>query len=93
MQPTMPDQRFSPAIQRLIDLELAAGNAVECVGPPWGDLHFLVMLRGEFRTSAADHPSLRYSEVNDPHYWKAQFVDEAARQAVACRFAWPPAQP
>lgn len=77
----------SQALNVLLQDELAAGNRIDDQGPGWGNMNRLVILRFPFRTVESTLPvGLSLNEVNDPHYWKAELVDEATREMVACRF-------
>jgi [ribosomal protein S5]-alanine N-acetyltransferase len=44
-----------------------------------------VRLRQPFRTSSSSIPeSVQYTEVNDPHWWKAEFSTRSPRHILAC---------
>lgn len=78
-------RRLCPELRNIAQSELAAGNRV-CEASRLGDF-FVVWLAMPFRHKPADlPPSVEFREVNDPHYWKAEYVHHAARQILACKF-------
>jgi hypothetical protein len=36
-----------------------------------------------------DLDKIEYRDVNDPHYWKAEYFDEENLQFLCCKFDWP----
>lgn len=77
----------SETLNAVLHAELAAGNRVAEDGPGWGSMKRLVILQEPFHTTLQLLPgSLSYREVNDPHYWKAEIVDRATMELLACRF-------
>lgn len=80
--------RLDAGLRRIMDAELAAGNVVEECVLGWGNPRaVLVLFRYPFRTEWEDLPhGVRYREVNDPHWWKQEYVHEATLGCVACRF-------
>ena len=78
--------RLAEPLRRILDAELAAGNAIGETGSGWpkpGSV--MVMLRKPFMVQ---HDPLatgvRFVEVNDPHWWKADY--EFGDDVLACRF-------
>lgn len=77
-----------PHLQPLLDAELAAGNAVKDRGPsPSGQGGRLVLLSRPFMTSPETVPDLvRYTRVNDPHWWLAEYGCTEHHDMLACAF-------
>ena len=49
--------------------------------------HIFVFLKYPFICSVRyDAEGVTYREINDPHYWKAEYDDEENHQTLACRF-------
>lgn len=78
--------RLHPALRALLEAELAAGNAVLETGSGWPDADSVfVRLRDPFRARPAALPEgLRYTEPNDPHWWRADISSTAPRHILAC---------
>jgi hypothetical protein len=80
--------RLCPELQALLNAELAAGNAVvEYRTGLYAADAVLVLLAKAFRARPRDLPAgVEYREVNDPHWWKAEYFRTATKHCIACRF-------
>ena len=80
--------RLCPELRILLDAELAAGNrVVETFGgwPVAGAV--FVMLAEPFRKRSVTLPAdVVFREINDPHWWKAEYDHEPTHHVLACRF-------
>lgn len=80
--------RLSPVLRTLLDAELAAGNEVQDTGadfPRPGS--FLVRLRRRFRAIPAELPAgVVYRELNDVHWWQAEYEHTPAGHYLVCGF-------
>lgn len=76
-----------PELRGLLAAELAAGNTVvEARTGMYGASAVLVLLSGPFRSRPARLPAgVEYRELNDPHWWKADYFHAATRDCLACR--------
>jgi hypothetical protein len=77
-----------PELRTILDAELAAGNTIAAasrgVGKPTA-VH--VALRRPFLTLQSSLPSfVTYREINDPHWWKAEYEHSATGHLLVCRF-------
>lgn len=81
-------ERLSPEMRGFLNAELAAGNAVEEYRSGlYGPDAVLVLLAKAFRTQPPSlPPGAEYREVNDPHWWKAEYFWPATKHCIACRF-------
>ncbi|WP_280151985.1 hypothetical protein [Piscinibacter sp. XHJ-5] len=79
--PAMP----SP-LQAILEAELAAGNEVAEVSswPPKCSL--LVILRHPFNSKHTAAAGVEFAEINDSHYWKAEYRYNGGAQVLACGF-------
>ena len=79
--------RLDPELKRLLDAEVAAGNAVVETGSGWPQKESVfVMLRDPFRVKHEKLPAgMTYTEPNDPHWWHADYGYHG--HVLACRFA------
>ena len=78
------DHRFtSKLLNEVLVAELAAGNRILDGGQPWGSSVQLIRLASPFKTMSFP-AGLVLREVNDPHYWKAELVDERTMEMLVC---------
>ncbi len=76
----------SPGLCEFLEREITAGNAIAERGK-WGEIE-MIFLAGPFRTPPPDASTgLAYRDINDPHYWLAEVMDESTREVLACRYA------
>jgi RimJ/RimL family protein N-acetyltransferase len=67
--------RLTSSLRTLLDAELAAGNEIVETGTGWPDADSVfVRLRLPFRARPASLPAgVSYLELNDPHWWRAEY--------------------
>jgi [ribosomal protein S5]-alanine N-acetyltransferase len=75
-----------PALKQLLTAELAAGNEIAETGGGWPDPDSIfVRLRHPFRARPTALPDgVVYTELNDPHWWKADYSSKSPRHVLAC---------
>jgi hypothetical protein len=76
--------RLLPSLRTLLDAELAAGNEIAETGGGWPDTDSVfVRLRHPFRARPASLPAgVTYQELNDPHWWKAEYASASPRHLL-----------
>ncbi|HLU40546.1 MAG TPA: GNAT family N-acetyltransferase [Planctomycetota bacterium] len=75
--------RLVPALKAIVDAELAAGNEVVETSTDWPEPgSILVRLRRPFCVAHGTPEGVRYAELNDPHWWKAEYATGSPRQFV-----------
>ena len=76
-------------------LELKAGNRIvetyESKDSTFPMPHAtMVFLDKPFKTPIQkDLKDIEYRDINDPHYWKAEYFDNENLQFLCCKFDWP----
>jgi len=78
--------KMSGPLQAILETELACGNTIAEVSawPPKCSL--FVLLRKRFSGGHPVHPDVAYAEMNDSHYWKAEYRYKGGAEALACGF-------
>lgn len=81
-------ERLREPLRALLQAELAVGNIVVETAEEWPQPgSIFVMLGKPFLARPAALPrGVVLREINDPHYWKAEYVDENSAHVLACRF-------
>jgi hypothetical protein len=79
---------FCPELRGILDAELAAGNTIaeasRGVGKPTA-VH--IALRRPFLTQQPSLPlGVTYREINDPHWWKAEYEHAGSGDRLVCRY-------
>lgn len=80
--------RLSPRLKSILDAEMECGNTVEETYQGWAsEEHIFVRLKYPFKTDIRrDIQGVTYREIDDRHYWKAEYDDEEDHQTLACSF-------
>jgi hypothetical protein len=75
-------------LRPLLDAELAAGNSVTDTWKGWPHRDSLyIMLARPFTVWRDSLPSgVMFRAVDDPHYWKSEYLCDEVHHAVACGF-------
>lgn len=75
-----------PALQAILNAELARGNSILSVGDWAPDCRLFVQLARPFRKRYPAQPGIVYADLNDPHYWKAEYRTADGAECLACGF-------
>ena len=81
-------EKLSPELRSILESEVALGNEVVETSDSWpGESSVFVMLRRPFMRGYSGLPSfVVFRDIDDRHYWKAEFVDVRFEHILACRF-------
>jgi hypothetical protein len=88
-------KKFKGLLKDILELELKAGNTiVETYESKESSFPIpnatMIFLDKPFKTPIRkDLQNIEYRDINDPHYWKAEYFDEENRQFLCCKFDWP----
>ena len=77
-----------PELRAILDAELAAGNTISEASRGAGKPNAVyVALRRPFLTQQPSlPPGVAYREINDSHWWKAEYQHAATGDLLVCRF-------
>jgi hypothetical protein len=77
-----------PELRALLNAELVAGNQVVETSKGWPEPGSIFVLLGfPFRSTPDELPSgVSLVEVNDPHWWKAEYHHLPTHHVLGCRF-------
>lgn len=73
-------------LQQILEAELKAGNFVAEVSTWPPKCMLLVILGRSFMTERERSPDVTFHEINDTHYWKAEYRYQNGTETLACRF-------
>lgn len=79
-----PSVAMAPPLQAILEAELARGNTIAEIGEWPPHCRLLVMLAQHFHLSYPLAEGVEFREIDDPHYWKAEYIH--ADECLACRF-------
>jgi hypothetical protein len=74
-------------LKKLLDAELSAGNEIVETWRGWPKPESIgVMLSHPFKEKHEVIPSVVFREIDDRHWWKAEYYFEPRNHILACRF-------
>ncbi|EKV56431.1 hypothetical protein [Brachyspira hampsonii] len=79
--------KLNNELKKILYSELEAGNKIRkiSVGGFNDKEHLFILLDKPF-TSKIEIYNVKYTEINDPHYWKSEYTDLLNKQTIACYF-------
>ena len=81
--------KLSSEMKQILDAEIQAGNEIKETYQGGfskvSDDHVFVFLKYPFK-GQYDVSGICYREINDPHYWKAEYDDDINHQTIACNY-------
>lgn len=84
--------KFSGKLREILQVELKAGNKIaEAYEGDWPYPNsIMIFLKKPFKTPIQrDLEGIEFRNVNDPHYWKAEYADEKSKMWLCCNFDGP----
>lgn len=75
--------RLCPELQAVLHKELAAGNHIV---ETWDCFGLGILLDRPFAERHVVGARIVFRELNDPHYWQAEYVTDDLQQYIACSF-------
>ena len=79
--------KLNNELEKILYSELKAGNGIReiSVGGFGDEKHLYIFLNKTF-INKKNYNNIKYIEINDPHYWKAEYTDIKNKQTIACSF-------
>ncbi|MEI0489090.1 hypothetical protein [Brachyspira pulli] len=81
--------KLSDELEKILYNELKSGNTIReiSVGGFEDKEYLFIFLNKPFIEKVIkDTKNTKYIEINDPHYWKAEYTDIQNKQTIACPF-------
>lgn len=79
-------KNLSSKLTAILRAELKLGNQVVETAKGWPNTTTTIIFLKYPFFNHYELEGVAYSELNDRHYWKAQYTDEAADHILACKF-------
>lgn len=79
--------QLAPGLLEILQAELAFGNEIQEATAWLPHCHMLLILKRRFCKKHPLLPGISFAEINDYHYWQAEYRFEDGQQVLACGFA------
>jgi len=73
-------------LNSILYTELKLGNSVFETSEGWPSKDSILVILSKPFHKKYNFASCAYNELNDPHYWKAQYQGDAPKHILACKF-------
>jgi hypothetical protein len=77
---------FSLTLTKILKQELKLGNKIVETSKGWPDNDTIIIFLGEPFKTTYDIDNIEYRNIDDPHYWKAEYFDTSTKHVLACKF-------
>lgn len=82
--------KFSGILKSILDEELKAGNVIKETYNGWPTETTSIALEKPFKKPVIKNlPGIEFYNINDPHYWKAEYYDKVNHLILTCGFNGP----
>lgn len=83
-------EMFSERLKNILNNEIKLGNEIVWTEKDWARKNEItILLKYQFSQRYHLFPGIEYEEINNPHYWKAQYFDSSNSHMLACNFFLP----
>lgn len=79
-------EQFCDILARIVREELEKGNRIVETASGWPRPETIMVFLEKPFIGDYRHLPLTYTDVDDPHYWKAEYYDERSGHILACKF-------
>ena len=77
---------FSLALTEILNQELQLGNRIVETSKGWLVNNTVIIFLGEPFKKTHNNDNIGYRNIDDPHYWKAEYFDTSTQHILACIF-------
>lgn len=75
-----------PRIKKILDCEIENGNSISEISTSWPEEVSVFIIMDKPFSQVYNIEGLEYTNLNDPHYWKEDYLDKEYMQIIACKF-------
>ncbi|MDR6342620.1 hypothetical protein HNQ91_005704 [Filimonas zeae] len=80
-------EKLSQPLKQILQSELQAGNTIREISSGWPEPQSIfVLLESPFTSEYQITHPIEFREINDRHYWKAEYLDAAYKHLLVCGF-------
>lgn len=78
--------QFSEALKIIINAEIKLGNEIVETGEGWSNDNTIIIFLKKPFFGIYKAENIDYLDLDDIHYWKAEYTDKLTNHTLACRF-------
>lgn len=77
---------FSPTLIKILKQEIRLGNEIVETSKGWPEEETIMIFLKKPFIGNYELENTEYRNIDDPHYWKAAYVDGLTNHILACKF-------
>jgi hypothetical protein len=77
---------YSSTLTEILNQEVELGNEIEETSKGWPDEKTIIIFLKKPFIAQYKFENVEYRNINDPHYWKAEYEDHLTKHLLACKF-------
>nr|WP_288837567.1 hypothetical protein [uncultured Flavobacterium sp.] len=77
---------FSAFLTKILNREIELGNSIAETSSGWPEEETIIVFLQQPFKGEYEFESVQYRSIDDPHYWKAEYIDRARYHILACKF-------
>ena len=77
---------YSTTLTKILNQEFELGNEIAETSKGWPDEKTIIIFLKKPFMSNYTFEDVEYRNVDDPHLWKAEYVDHLTKHVLACKF-------
>ena len=77
---------FSSTLKKILTQEVELGNEIIETSIGWPDEKTIIIFLKRPFLEHYTFENVEFRNVDDPHYWKAEYVDHSTKHVLACKF-------
>jgi len=77
---------FSSTLTKILNQEIELGNEIVETSKGWPDENTIIIFLKKPFIDEYKLENTEYRNIDDPHYWKAEYFDSSTKHVLACRF-------
>ncbi len=80
-------KNFSAALKPILNREIEQGNVIIETSAGWPEQNSIIIFLEKPFLTQHKIDKIEYRSLNDPHYWKAEYLDSSTNHVLACKFS------
>lgn len=77
---------FSLTLTKILNKEIELGNTIVETSKGWPDENTIIIFLDKPFNDEYEFENIEYRNIDDPHYWKAEYFDKLTNHILACKF-------
>lgn len=77
---------YSSRLTEILNQEVKLGNEIVETSKGWPDEKTIIIFLKKPFINEYQLENVEYRNIDDPHYWKAEYVDHSTKHVLACKF-------